>query len=59
MGLWHVVARLGFFEIPDLRRAMSHARLDAAGDFDQGLVRGDQGSHRAETAILDITVAGG
>jgi KUP system potassium uptake protein len=39
-GLWHVVARFGFFEIPDLRRALSHARLDAAGDFDKALFVG-------------------
>jgi KUP system potassium uptake protein len=35
-GLWHVVARFGFLEIPDLRRALRHARgLDAAVDFDK------------------------
>ena len=35
-GLWHVVARFGFFEIPDLRRALDQARgLDAAVEFDK------------------------
>lgn len=35
-GLWHVVARFGFFEIPDLRRALDQARgLEAAVDFDK------------------------
>jgi KUP system potassium uptake protein len=35
-GLWHVVARFGFFEIPDLRAALNNAQgLDAAVDFDQ------------------------
>ena len=34
-GLWHVVARFGFFEIPDLRSALSHAQgLDKAIDLD-------------------------
>jgi len=34
-GLWHLVARFGFFEIPDLRRALNHTRgLDPAIDFD-------------------------
>jgi KUP system potassium uptake protein len=34
-GLWHLVARFGFFEIPDLRLALSRVRgLDAAIDFD-------------------------
>ncbi len=33
-GLWQVVARFGFFEIPDLRRALDQARgLDASIDF--------------------------
>ncbi len=33
-GLWHVVARFGFFEIPDLRSALSHAQgLDKAIDL--------------------------
>jgi KUP system potassium uptake protein len=35
-GLWHVAARFGFFEIPDLRRALRDAHgLDAAVDFDK------------------------
>ena len=35
-GLWQVEARFGFFEIPDLRRALRNAHgLDAAVDFDQ------------------------
>jgi KUP system potassium uptake protein len=35
-GLWHVVARFGFFEIPDLRRALSQAHgLDSAVDLDK------------------------
>jgi len=34
-GLWHLVARFGFFEIPDLRRALSRAQgLDFAIDVD-------------------------
>jgi KUP system potassium uptake protein len=37
-GLWRVVARFGFFEIPDLRQALMQARgLDAAVDFDKAL----------------------
>jgi KUP system potassium uptake protein len=40
-GLWHVVARFGFFEIPDLRRALRDARgLDAAVDFDKAIFVG-------------------
>jgi len=35
-GLWLLVARFGFFEIPDLRAALSHARgIDPAIDFDR------------------------
>jgi len=35
-GLWHVVARFGFFEIPDLRRALDQLHgLDDAVDFDK------------------------
>ncbi len=35
-GLWRVVARFGFFEIPDLRLALSHAYgLDKAIDLDK------------------------
>lgn len=34
-GLWHLVARFGFFEIPDLRLVLSRVRgLDPAIDFD-------------------------
>ena len=37
-GLWHVVARFGFFEIPDLRLALEHARrLDKAVDLDEAV----------------------
>jgi len=40
-GLWHLVARFGFFEIPDLRRALSEAHgLDAAVDFDKAIFVG-------------------
>jgi KUP system potassium uptake protein len=35
-GLWHVVARFGFLEIPDLRRALMRTHgLGAGVDFDQ------------------------
>jgi KUP system potassium uptake protein len=35
-GLWHVVARFGFLEIPDLRSALIHARgFMASIDFDK------------------------
>jgi KUP system potassium uptake protein len=40
-GLWQVVARFGFFEIPDLRRALQQARgLESAVDFDKALFVG-------------------
>jgi KUP system potassium uptake protein len=40
-GLWHVVARFGFFEIPDLRVALSHAYgLDKAIDIDKAMFVG-------------------
>jgi hypothetical protein len=40
-GLWHVVARFGFFEIPDLREALGHAHgLDKTIDFDQAMFVG-------------------
>ena len=40
-GLWHVVARFGFFEIPDLRRALAHAPgLGQTLDFDRALFVG-------------------
>lgn len=54
-GLWHLVARFGFFEIPDLRRALLHARgLDAAIDFDKALFVGtrDLIVHKREGACL-------
>ena len=40
-GLWHVVARFGFFEIPDLRAALNDARgLDEAIDIDHAMFVG-------------------
>ena len=40
-GLWQVVARFGFFEIPDLRRALKQAPdLEAAVNFDQAMFVG-------------------
>jgi KUP system potassium uptake protein len=37
-GLWHVVARFGFFEIPDLGAALNQVRsLDAAVDVDHAV----------------------
>jgi KUP system potassium uptake protein len=40
-GLWHVVARFGFLEIPDLRLALSHAHgLDRAIDLDAAMFVG-------------------
>jgi KUP system potassium uptake protein len=40
-GLWQVVARFGFFEIPDLRRALKQAHgLESAVDFDKALFVG-------------------
>jgi KUP system potassium uptake protein len=40
-GLWQLVARFGFFEIPDLQRALKQAHgLDAAVDFDKALFVG-------------------
>jgi KUP system potassium uptake protein len=40
-GLWHVVARFGFLEIPDLRMALSHAQgLDQAVDVDRAMFVG-------------------
>jgi KUP system potassium uptake protein len=40
-GLWHLVARFGFFEIPDLRRALDDAHgLDPAVDFDKAVFVG-------------------
>ncbi len=54
-GLWHVEARFGFFEIPDLRRALLNVPgLDAAVDFDKALFVGtrDLVVHKHEGAIL-------
>jgi KUP system potassium uptake protein len=40
-GLWHVVARFGFFEIPNLRLALSQAHgLDSAIDLDEAMFVG-------------------
>jgi KUP system potassium uptake protein len=40
-GLWHVVARFGFFEIPDLRLALGHAYgFDEAIDLDKAMFVG-------------------
>jgi len=42
-GLWHVVARFGFFEIPDLRRALSRApEISAVVDFDKAMFVGSR-----------------
>jgi KUP system potassium uptake protein len=40
-GLWHVVAKFGFFAIPDLRLALSHAYgLEKAIDLDKAMFVG-------------------
>jgi KUP system potassium uptake protein len=40
-GLWHAVARFGFFEIPELRRALNQLHgLDAAVDFEGAIFVG-------------------
>jgi KUP system potassium uptake protein len=40
-GLWHLVARFGFFEIPDLRRALQSTKgLGAGVDFDKAMFVG-------------------
>jgi KUP system potassium uptake protein len=40
-GLWHVVARFGFFEIPDLRLALGHVYgLEKAMDLDKAMFVG-------------------
>jgi KUP system potassium uptake protein len=37
-GLWHLLVRFGFFEIPDLRSALDHIHpREAAFDFDQAV----------------------
>ena len=54
-GLWQVVARFGFFEIPDLRRALSQARgLESELDFDRALFVGarDLVVHKRKNAQL-------
>ena len=56
-GLWHVVARFGFFEIPDLRRALRVAQgLDAAGDFDKAMFVGtrDLIVHKRKHAVFGV-----
>ena len=41
VGLWHVVARFGFFEIPDLRLALGHVYgLEKAMDLDKAMFVG-------------------
>jgi len=54
-GLWQVVARFGFFEIPDLRKALQHAQgLETAVDFDKAMFVGtrDLVVHKHNSAIL-------
>jgi KUP system potassium uptake protein len=54
-GLWHLEARFGFFEIPDLRRALKHAiGLDPAIDLDKALFVGarDLVVHKREGTAL-------
>ncbi len=54
-GLWQVVARFGFFEIPDLRRALQQARgLESEVDFDKALFVGsrDLVVHKRQHAVL-------
>ncbi|MEP6886593.1 MAG: KUP/HAK/KT family potassium transporter [Gammaproteobacteria bacterium] len=54
-GLWHVEARFGFFEIPDIRRALlSAVGLDSAVDFDKALFVGtrDLIVHKRKGAAL-------
>jgi KUP system potassium uptake protein len=54
-GLWHLVARFGYFEIPDLRRALRDARgLDPAVDFDKATFVGtrDLIVQRRESATM-------
>ena len=37
-GLWHLLVRFGFFEIPDLRSALNHLRCHEVGiDFDRAV----------------------
>ena len=54
-GLWQVVARFGFFEIPDLRRALQQARgLESTVDFDQALFVGtrDLVVHKPKDSVM-------
>jgi KUP system potassium uptake protein len=54
-GLWQVVARFGFFEIPDLRRALDQAQgLETAVDFDKATFIGtrDLVVHKKQGASL-------
>ena len=54
-GLWHVVARFGFFEIPDLREALSHAHgLDKNIDLNKAMFVGtrDLVVSKAQTPAL-------
>jgi KUP system potassium uptake protein len=54
-GLWQVVARFGFFEIPDLRRALKQVHgLESAVDFDKAMFVGtrDLVVHKKKHAIL-------
>jgi KUP system potassium uptake protein len=54
-GLWHVVARFGFIEIPDLRRALRQIpELCATVDFDTAVFIGtrDLVVHKPHSRIL-------
>ena len=54
-GVWHVVARFGFIEIPDLRAALKQAQgLDAAIDLDGAIfvASRDLVVHRADSRLF-------
>ena len=54
-GLWHVVARFGFFEIPDLRQALLRTReLATSVDFDKAMFVGtrDLVVHKKENSSM-------
>ena len=54
-GLWHVAARFGFFEIPDLRRSLDQLHgLDDAVNFDKAMFVGtrDLIVHKPHSAVL-------
>jgi KUP system potassium uptake protein len=54
-GLWHLEARFGFFEIPDLRSALQNASgLDATVDVDKSMFVGtrDLVVHKRKSATL-------